>query len=311
MDESSLRWRARIGALRGLGMLGLVIFGILLLIVGVSLITALRNPRNPQPVTIQQLVDGSIDMNKYVTLDGYALYEEGYEETENGSVVASYYLMLDDISGYLVLVQASSNNFDNRVSDFITLSGMTSRTETDLQNLVQSDSTYYAEAGFITSPYIYIREGDKPGDPGVQAFIAVLLAGGILFSIVPFFFPATVFLPKPVDATATAIPTKKKGEGIKATGRFLKMKKMEPTIVPGKNWQKYTETVANIISLEGERLMVYIHHVVRYNFIPISKTHWGIFLTPRNARDIQQGVKLGWNDRPAVEITYPSKDGQL
>jgi hypothetical protein len=275
------------------------------------LLTALKNPRNPQPVSIQQLVDGSIGSNQYVTLDGFALFEERYEETEGDSIVATYYLMLDEISGYLVLVQAPTKSVEGRVSDYVSLSGMTERAESDLRDLVRSDAAYYAEAGFLTTPDLYVAEGEEPADPGLQAFFAVLLAGGFLLSIVPFFFPTTVFLPKPVELSAMAVPTKKKGEGIKATGRFQKLKKMEPKIEPGKRWQKYTNTVANIVPLEEENLMVYIHHVVRYNFIPISKTHWGIFLTPRTARGIQQGVKLGWKDRPAVEIHYPSKDDRL
>jgi len=308
MDESSLRWRARIGGLKSIGLLGLIIFGVLLLITGGSLLTALNNPREPQPISIEQIVEGSIGANHYVSLDGFALYEEGYEETENGTVVDSYYLMLDEFEGFLVVVKSSIRDVDTRVSDYATLVGMTKSTGSDLRNLIRSDGTYYAEVGFVTTPDIYIAEGHKPSDPGVQAFITVLLAGGFLLSIVPFFFPTTVFIPKAVDVTADTASTARKGSAIFTTGRFLKMKKMEPKIEPGKRTQKFTNSVANIVPMQGQSLMVYIHHVVRYNFIPISKSHWGVFLAPGSVNEIQPGLKLGWTDRPAVEFRLRSKD---
>ena len=283
----------------------MIIFGVLLLITGNSLLTALNNPREPQPISIEQIVEGSISTNQYVSLDGFALYEEGYEETENGSVVSAYYLMLDDFEGFLVVVKSATRDVDTRVSDYVSLVGMTKSTGSELRNLISSDGAYYAEVGFVTTPDIYIAEGQKPSDSGVQAFITVLLSGGFLLSIIPFFFPTTVFLPKAVDVTAS---TARKGSAIFATGRFLKMKKMEPKIEPGKRTQKFTNSVANIVPLQGQSVMVFIHHVVRYNFIPISKSHWGVILAPRTVNEIQPGLKLGWTDRPAVEFRLRSKD---
>lgn len=311
MDEDSLRWKARIGAIKWLGMVGVILCGILLIIVLGSLRTALNNPRQAQPVTIQQLVDGSINTGQYVTLEGNAVYEEGYEEVEGSSVVATYYLMLDEIYGYIVLVQASSNNVATRDSGYGTLTGMTKSTGTDLRDLVRSDAEYYAEYGYVITPNLYVAEGKKPSDPGVQGFLAVILAGGFALGIVPFFFPTTVFIPKAVEMTAAGLQAKAKGFGIKATGRFLQLKKIKPQIVPGKRTQKFNEAQANIISLDGGNMMIYIHHVVRYNFIPISKTHWGVFLAPRTTSGIQPGLKLGWKDRPAVEIRYPAKDNKI
>lgn len=311
MDEDSLRWKARIGATKGFGIVGVIVFGILLIIVLGSLATALKNPGNPQPVTIQQLVDGSIGTDHYVTLEGFALFEEGYEEVEGSSVVATYYLLLDEIYGYIVLVQASSSNVSNRVSDYATLTGMTKSTGSDLRSLVQSDAGYYAEAGYVTTPDLYVAEGKKPSDPGVQGFFAVLLVGGLFFSIIPFFFPTTVFIPKGVAINPIAVQTRARDFGIKVTGRFLQLKKIKPEIVPGKKWQKFTDAQANIITLDSGNVMIYVHHVVRYNFIPISKTHWGVFLSPRSVTEIQPGLKLGWKDHPAVEFRYQIKSNKI
>ena len=105
-------------------------------------------------------------------------------------------------------------------------------------------------------------------------------------------------------------PSNKKEEGVKATGRFLQLKKVEPSLELGKRRQRFTNAVANIIPLEQGDLMIYIHHVVRYNFIPVSKTHWGVFLNNRNVSVAEPGLQLGWTDRPAVEFSYSSDDGK-
>lgn len=312
MDEANLRWRARMGSLKGLGLLGILICGILLLVVGNQLITAVNNPASPQSVTVQQLVNASVDTNKYVSVQGLAIFEAMYTYEEDNRVTEAYFMLLDQLSGHLVMVKASTVDMNNRSDNYVTLTGMTKKTATELRNLIQSDAGNFAAEGFVTTPDLYLEEGAKPGDPALMGFFAVLLAGGFLFSFVPFFFPTTVFLPKAVDMSAvTAPPTKRKDTDITATGRFLKLKRIEPEIIPEKRMQKYTDSPANIIPLRGDGVMIYIHHVVRYNFIPVSKTHWGIFLSPKMAREVQQGVKLGWKDRPAVEIRYPSKDNKL
>jgi hypothetical protein len=300
------------GSLKGLGLLGLIVCGILLVIVGGQLLTAINNPANPQSVTIQQLVNGSVDTSKYVSVQGYAIYDALYTYEEDDRVTQAYFILADDLSGHIIMVRAVSVDMSGRVDNYATLTGMTRKTASELRDLIQGDAGAFAAEGFIATPDLYLEEGAKPGDPALMGFFTVILAGGFLFSFVPFFFPTTVFLPKSMDMSmGTTPPTKRKDTDITATGRFLHLKKIEPEIIPGKKMQKYTNAPANIIPLRGDSVMIYIHHVVRYNFIPISKTHWGIFLSPKMAREIQPGVKLGWKDRPAVEIRYPTKDNKV
>jgi len=311
MDENSLRWQARIGSLKWLGLLMMVGAGIGLVLVVGDLLTALRNPGEPQSVTIQQVVDGSINPNQYVTLEGFAMYDTGYELTEDGRVIEKYYLLVDEISGYLLVVNASMPNTSDRELDWIRLVGMTHDTPTDLRQIIREDFAFYRQEGFVTTAELYIAEGEKPSGIAETAALSFVLIALVIVGAIPFFFPTTVFAPKPMElVTVDPSPSKKKGSGVSATGRFIKLKKVKPTIEIGKRMQKFTRAVANIIPMEKGDLVVYIHHVMRYNFIPVSKTHWGVFLNPRNVQVAEPGVQYGWTDRPAVQINYAGKDNK-
>jgi hypothetical protein len=311
MDESSLRWQARIGSLKWLGLIMIIGAGIGLIIVVGNLLTSLRNPGEPQSVTIQQVVDGSIRSNQYVTLEGFAMYDTGYEQTENGRVIDTYYLLVDEFSGYLLVVNASTPDISDRELDWIRLVGMTHKTPTDLRQIIQEDFEFYRQEGFATTAELYIAEGEKPSGTAETAALGIVLFALVIVGAIPFFFPTTVFAPKPAElVTLDPTPSKKKRSGVFATGRFIKLKKVKPTLEIGKRMQKFTRAVANIIPAEKGDLVVYIHHVVRYNFIPVSKTHWGVFLNPRIVQVAEPGLQYGWKDRPAVQINYAGKDNK-
>ncbi len=101
MNETALRWRARIASLKwfaGFVLLFLIIF---LIAEAAALFTALKNPGEPQTITIQQLVNGTVGVDRYVTVPGYAVHDAGYEQTKDGAKIATYYLLLDDDTGLL------------------------------------------------------------------------------------------------------------------------------------------------------------------------------------------------------------------
>lgn len=105
MNETSLRWKARIGALKPFAALALILAGLGLIFAIGQFAIAVRSPAEPEMVTVRQLVDGTIGSGRYVRVSGYAVYDWGYEETENGRVVATYYALLDDKGGYLLVVK--------------------------------------------------------------------------------------------------------------------------------------------------------------------------------------------------------------
>jgi hypothetical protein len=310
MNESALRWQARIGSLKPLSIIALILVVLLLIALVGEFLTAIQNPKEPQLVTVEQLVSGSVEDNRYITLEGYAIYDAGYEMLEDNTVVATYYLLLDDQTGHLIIVKASSANVDARQSDWITLVGMTQDTPVEMRDLIHEDLDYYQGEGFLTTPDLLVVEGKAP--KGTSSLLVQLLLSGAIgvIAVVPFFFPSTIFAPRPVELATAAPQEKQKKSAVKASGRFLQLKKVEPSIELGKRRQRFTNTVANLIPLQGDRLMVYIRHVVRYNFIPVSKTHWGVFLTAKNAIEVEPGVHYGWKDRPAVRFRYYEQEGK-
>lgn len=126
-NESTLRWRARIGALKPLAT-GALLCAIVGLLIGFSMFsTTLKNPGGPIQVTIRDLVEGRVSSDRYVTVRGRPMYDMGYEETRNGSTTALYYLLLDDQEGFLITVKANTLNLPPTTGAVATVTGMTLR----------------------------------------------------------------------------------------------------------------------------------------------------------------------------------------
>lgn len=309
MDETRLRWRARIGSLKPISIIALIFSIPSLIFAAGELLTALQHPKEPQPVTAEQLVNGSIREDRYVTLEGYAMFEAGYEMLEDNAVVATYYLLLDGATGHLIVVKASNIVIDDRESGWITLVGMTKAAPTEIANSIRQDMAYFKSEDFLTNPTLLVAENKSP--KGISGSLAWLICSGAVgvVAVVPFFFPSIVFAPKPPE-WMTSAPQEKRGNAtVKASGRFLELKKVKPAIELGKRRRKFTNAVANVIPLQKGRLMVYIQHGIRHNLIPVSKTHWGVLLDPKHAPAIEPGVLYGWKDRPAVRFRYRELEG--
>lgn len=309
MNETTLRWRSRIGSLKGLA--GLVfILAISMFIIEISVLsTALNNPDEPEAVNVQQLVDGAIDSDRYVTVSGYAVYDAGYEKTEDSRTVATYYLLLDDATRHLVAVKAPAVIKDAPQPTSVTLSGMTRSTPSELDKLIRSDMPTFEQAGFTTTPRLYLAEGQKP--PSESGVLLALFVLGIVAvaCVVSFFFPGVVFAPRPLDPTVAPALSEKQKASVRATGRFVQLKKLQPTMEIGKRTQKFTNAVANVIPLAPSSLLIYIHHIVRtkaYGVVTVSKREndWGAFITGDKVLDIESGKLYGWKDRLAVRFRY-------
>jgi hypothetical protein len=312
MNEIGLRWRARIGSLKLLA--GGVLLGVaIMLIVEVGqLSTALKNPGKPQTIAVEQLVDGSVGVGRYVTVSGYALYDAGYEQTKDGTKIATYYLLLDDDTGHLIAVEAPAVLPAARQPGSVTLTGMTRSTPTELNKLIQSDMPTFEQAGFATTPRLYLAENEAP--PNKTSVLAMVLVLGALaiVCIVPFFFPGAVFVPRPVDPTVAPSSAKDMMAGVRITGRLHQLKQVEPTIEFSKRAQKFKNAVANIIPLPQSNLLIHIRYVVKtrlYGVVTVSKreSDWGVFITSDKVIDIEPGKLYGWRDRWAVRFRYKGR----
>ena len=310
MDETRIRWRGRLGSLKGLGFIIVVFLVLILIAVGQDLVRGLQSPAQPVTVSIDELNLGGRADHPYVSVAGTAYYEVGYSETEYGRTVASYFLLLSEKSGQGMIVQASNADIDERVSGEVTLTGTLRDASSDLQTVVRSDLPYFAQEGVTVDPTYYLAEGDRPLD----ALTTLLLLAGAavigVLAVTPFFFPTTVYAPHPVDSLASSQPAIAGRAAVRATGWFTQLKKLEPALEFGKRKQSFTNAVANLVRTAEGRWMIYIHHVVRtrlYGVVPISKheSDWGMILDRGEGWQVEPGKIYGWKDRWAVRFQKP------
>ncbi len=313
MNESVLRWKGRIGGMKRVAGLVLVFALSLLAVVLANLSVAMRNQDGPMEVEIGQLVGGEIGNNRYVTVSGIALYPAVYYRTEDGRTTAEYFFLADARSGDMVLVQSSRRVPSEERAELAIITGLTRSTSTDLRELVASDLPDLRSAGLNTTSDLYIGMDQRPPGVGVNLALAAGLALISLASVAAFFFPNAVFAPKPIDPAAVAASLGK--ADVRATGRFQRLSNVSPIVEVGKGSRKFKNAAANIVSLEGRRLMVYIHHIltVRVYGIPLRRVEsdWGVILEPLNVTAVETGVLYGWRDRPAVRLRHKDAQGKL
>jgi len=134
----------------------------------------------------------------------------------------------------------------------------------------------------------------------------------LILSVAALFFPSTVFRPYPVDAGAVPVTAE---SAVKATGRFQKLKQLEPSIEPGRGTRRFREAIANLVPLEAQRLMVHIHFVLRhtlYGIVPLfrQESDWAVIVDPSHTRDVEPGKLYGWRERWAVRMRYSDQKGK-
>lgn len=309
MNTSPPRWQAMIGGLRGLGGFGLLISVVLIVVFAVQLPNALGNSETPEKVSIAQLVNGEIGTGKYVSFRGTAIFEAGYEETEDGRTTATFTPIIDDNAQYVVIIKDQFPYTGGGPPEIITVIGMTRSTPSDLENLIEGDMPDINSLGMSVTEKIYVVDGQEPPNATVTLLgLMIGLIGGLV-SLVPFFFPSVVFTPQSVvPGTAAALP---QGQQItlKATGKFRELKQVEPVPEIGKKQQKFNNAIANAIPLGERNLLIYIHHVVKTKTYGITvntrKSDWGIQISGDQPVEIESGKIIGWRDKFAVRFQTP------
>jgi hypothetical protein len=192
-----------------------------------------------------------------------------------------------------------------------TVAGLTHPTESKLKTLVESDLPDIHEAGFEINTGLYVGQGEKPPDPAQQTMLITVLGLVSLACITTFFFPRTLFGPRPIDASAAHA----QGDpGMQATGRFQKLNSVTPAIQIGKGTRQFNGAVANVVTLDNRRLMIYIHHILTTKTYGITvrkqETDWGAFIDSTNVLDIEPGKLYGWRERWAVRLRYNDEKGK-
>lgn len=309
MKENGSHWQARIGSLKGLALIVGLLAVIFLWAFGLELRAALDNPTEPQPVSIGQLVRGEVGQDRYVSISGTAYYELGYIETEDEKEVANVYPLVDDATGDMFFVRTTEPVLDVG-TEAVTVTGMTAKSQDLLRDSIEADLPLIEEAGLTTTANLYLDLGEKPGSAGGLIAAVAGLALVLVLCIVMQFFPSVVFQPGPVSAAAGPAA----GDLVpKATGRFHKLKRLEPSIELGRGTHRFREANANLVPLEGWRLMVHIHYIQRRRVYGITlfkqKSDWAVLLDPARTSAVEPGKLLGWRDRWAARIPYQDDAG--
>jgi hypothetical protein len=308
-DEVVLRWKGRIGSLKLLSLIVIVI-ALLLSILGIiRLSAALKNPGGyPTSVTLEQIVNDQVDNSTYIQVSGYAVYESLYEYVEDDTVKDVYYGIVDDIYGYVVLVKASDANLETRFDGYVQLIGMLHSTPSDLKRLVIEDRPEYEVNSLIITEKYYIMEGEAPPSPVNSGIILVFSLGVALIAIAPFFFPSIAFsfVPPVVGSADQELPIHR---DIKATGRFIQIKSVQPNLIFGRRIRKFNNSVANVVRLSEDDVMIYIHHIQQtklYGVITVGKheSRWAVRMNFRTVMKVEPGKVYGWKDRFAVRVQH-------
>jgi hypothetical protein len=309
VNETVLRWKARLGQLKAAGLLIIIFGGIGLMLLSDSLAAALNNSTDPQPVVLDRLIKGEIQPNQYIAVLGIAQYDMGYVRTTD-STKEEYYYLIEKGTGNMLLIKSPTLIPENKPAKTVTLYGVTHAPSSKLQTLIEGDLADYKQQGLKTSSKIYLGEGEMPPSRIVVLLPAIVIGVLMVLSIATFFFPNTVFAAMPIDGGVMATDY---STNVQATGQFLKLAAVQPSIQIGKGTRKFVRSVANIWPMPDRSWLIYIHFIYTYrvNGVPVRKTEtdWGLPLNSTNVTDIQPGKLFGWRDRWAVRFQY--KDDQL
>ncbi len=303
MSENGLRWKGRIGSLKIVGFLGGIVACIILVAGASALNLALKNPdAEPQKVTISQLVSGEIDSGRYVSVSGAAEYDVGYTETEDGRTTRNFYFLVDYKSGNMILIEHHSPQvIDLDTENSTTITGMTRSTPADLRGAIEDDMDSYREYNVETTNKLYVKDGATPPSTASGVTFLCVAVPLLLLCVAPFFFPTTAFGPYPVDTTASPPAVRL---NLRATGKFQKLKQLEPSIEVGRGSQNLANSVANVIPLARGRLMIYVHRIVKGRYGITTESDWGIFLDTDNIHAVEPGKIYSWKDKWAVRFQY-------
>jgi len=324
LNETLIRWKARIGSLK---LVAAVTIGILLIATVVAvhqLAMALSNPEHPQPVTVQEVVSGAVGDDRFVTLQGYAKLDHGYQAATRGKIRSYYYYLLNDESRSLVVVKADPETFQRLVSANVSVSGMTRAAPGALQKLIQQDIPGIRDAGYLTTPTIFLEENAQPPEKFwmFAVVVVLLLSMGVL--ALAFLFPSTVFQPMPVDTFR--IPDSRQGVShtIWGRGTFYKLSSVQPFVELAGQAHRFRDTPVNIKPLPGHQILIqplgaepgqrtYSMDVGNQSLnlsVEGSPDQWAIVVDEQNFIEIDPGKLYGWNDRWAIRMQYSSPDSK-
>jgi hypothetical protein len=309
MNNTALRVRGWISALRPFALLGLVLGLLFGIAVGINLYQANRAANSPQ-IEIGQLLRGEIGPNDYVTITGFVVYGGGFTETEGEKIVAAINPVIDMNTGELIFVRfTQAELLTKEGEETITVSGRTAVPEDELARLIEGSITELESVGLSVTSDQYIKNVVQPGQIN-RAWLQIGAIGAAMVLCAAIYaMPAIVFNPEPLSA---ASPSPVAGlVNMQVTGKLFKASKKD-IYQATKRRQHFAKAYANLIRLDPNGLMVHVHQVVRHRSygITVGKTEsdWLVKLYPHQVVKVEPGKLYTFNQRWAVRFVYKTED---
>jgi hypothetical protein len=212
----------------------------------------------------------------------------------------------------VVYVRSSQASVDvvKSENEDVTVTGLVGVTDQVLRVYIERDLPDIEEAGLTTDPALIVNQGRKPGSVSGLSTAAGLIGLAIALCLATLFFPHPVFAAHPVEKGA-APWTEDYDRTLWAAGRFEQLKSIDPQVVMGKRTRMMRAAVANYVTLEDGRPIIYVRQVIKtWAGITVSTTHWARFLQPKRVRVVEPGKVYGWKVRPALRLHSQDTKGR-
>jgi len=215
MSKNILNWKRYYVYLKALAGIALIGLTVALFLATRTLIIALKNTNGPQNVTLEQLIDGTVGVGRYVTVQGLAVYGAGYPQTpmqadtQTADVhpperldklsqpadahpiddnTHTYYALVDTKNGHMLIVKAATPVLANQTPVTATIVGVTQRANRNLRHAIQADLSGFNRVGLKTTPKVILSEGSIPGSAARALTTVVVIAILIGLSVLPFLY---------------------------------------------------------------------------------------------------------------------------
>ncbi|NLE46067.1 MAG: hypothetical protein GX620_15215 [Chloroflexi bacterium] len=315
MSETLHRLKARIGSLKGVAIITLVILSVALVFDLRLLASALSNPGDPEHVPLHSVALEEVEVGRFVSVSGYAKYDRGYPVYMNGRVQATYYFILDDETRHLIVVRTSTDTFRDRLPQNTTVFGMIREASPRLRELIEADLPAIRASGYQTTSAIFLEEGARPPDSFATFSTAVVLLLCMIPFLTVFLFPSLVFVPMPVDTIWHREQDKNVSHAVRAYGRFFRLDPRNPMPELRGRTRRANFTPVNIKPVGDGRLLVYPLQDARAWSEAVRsgqgdrkrrrrKKLWGIVIDETNFIDIEPGMLYAWQDHWSLRFRY-------
>ena len=308
-----LIWKTRIGTLKPLAVFGTIVSGLFVLLAIANLALTFQNPGGqPRTVRIEEIATAKIPSGTYVTVTGTVLNDP---DVQSDAEKSGSFFLADTRTSSLVMVK--SNSFIQLPDgQELTLTGIVHRITPAQESRLATAVPGLEARQLAVNAQVYLSEGEQP----LQTSAALLTTLGwallLAICIVAMTFPASLFVPQPVEKEFA--PPSEEDERpqrrLTATGLFQKLENNTPPYQFEKE-TKGCENVSATFERAGDWFVIKYKHYKRvklFGFVTsnIIESDWAIALDHDCAPAVEAGRLFAWTKKPALRIRYTNRQGK-